>query len=64
MDEYKKELEKALKEYFDKEYEITKNMSPEEEKKYIEENKKEQEIKDIYEKLQKKYNIKFDGTQK
>lgn len=64
MDEYKKELEEALKEYFDKEYEITKNMSPEEEKKYIVDNNKEQEIQDIYKKLQKKHNIKFDGTQK
>ena len=57
MEEYKKELFKVIEEYFDKAYEVTKDMSLEEEEKYIEDNNIEQEIRDIYDKLQKKHNI-------
>ena len=55
MNKYEKELAKALKEYFDKKIKITKNMTQEEEKKYIKENNKEEEVRQIYQKLKEKY---------
>lgn len=57
MSDYKEELEKTLLNFFEKERKITKNMEPAEEIKYIKENKKEEEIKKIYDELKKKYNI-------
>lgn len=66
FEEYKKELSKELQDFFEKEKKLPRdNPNPESEWKYSKETRKKlnREVQEIYKRLQKKYNIKFDNTQ-
>lgn len=66
FEDYKKELNEELQLFFKKTDELpSNNPDQDSEWKYSKETYKNlnKEIKDIYERLQKKYNIKFDSTQ-
>ena len=54
---YEEELNTRLSDFFDKEREVIKDMSPQEEIEYIKRENKEEEIKKIYDELKKKYNL-------
>ena len=67
FEDYKKELNEELRLFFKKTDRLPRNNPiKESEWEYSKETyqKLNKEIKDIYERLQKKYNIKFDSTQK
>ena len=64
FESYKEELKQKLGDYLREERKKISGMTPEEEKKYIKENDKDQEIQNIYISLQNKYNIEPDNTQK
>lgn len=57
MSEYQKELNNELHKYFEKEDEAMKDMTPEEQRKYIKKNNKNEEIKAIYKKVREKYGL-------
>lgn len=66
FEEYKKELSKELQDFFEKEKKLPRdNSNSESEWKYSKETRKKlnKEVQEIYKRLQKKYNIKFDNTQ-
>ena len=66
FEEYKKELSKELQDFFEKEKKLPRdNSNSESEWKYSKETRKKlnREVQEIYKRLQKKYNIKFDNTQ-
>ncbi len=67
FEDYKKELNEELKNFFEKKEKLPgDNSNPESEWKYSKETLQQlnEEINEIYKRLQKKYNIKFDSTQK
>lgn len=57
MDDYQKELNIELGKYFEKYREITKDMTPVEEKNYNKKNNTDEEIKAIYKKVREKYGL-------
>lgn len=67
FENYKKELNEEIQLFLKKTEKLSRNNPDQDsEWKYSKETYKKlnKEIKDIYERLQKKYNIKFDSTQK